>query len=104
MGRRRRGPYPGEVDTYEVALAVTFEPPLTIARQQQAIECLEVLGPRRLEVEPTACAVTLAVTAADSEAARNEAEFSVARALASAGHTMRTAPIRTASVHPAAPA
>ena len=92
------------MDTYEVALAVTFDPPLTITRQQQAIECLEGLGPRSLEVEPATCSVTLAVDAADSEAARNEAEFSVAHALASAGHTMLTAPIRTASVRPAAPA
>jgi hypothetical protein len=90
------------VDTYEVALAVRFEPPLTIGRQQQAVDCLEALAPRALEVEPASCSVTLAVAAADSEAARNEAEFSVARALASAGHTMRTAPITTASVRPAA--
>jgi hypothetical protein len=46
----------------------------------------------------------LAVPGSDSEEARNDAEFAVARALATAGHTMRTAPIRTASVVRVAPA
>jgi hypothetical protein len=86
------------VDACDVGLAVRFDPPLTIARQQQTIDCLSALNPSRLEVEPTACAVTVQVSGADSEAARNDAEFAVARALASVGHTMRTAPISTASV------
>ena len=92
------------MDTYEVSLAVTFQPPLSIAREQQAMDCLEALGPRALEVTSTDCAVTLAIDGDDSESARNEAEFTVARALATAGHTMHTAPIRTSSVRPAAPA
>jgi hypothetical protein len=92
------------VETYEVALAVTFQPPLTIARQQQAMDCLEALGPRSLEVGNAGCSVTLTISGDDSESARNEAEFTVARALADAGHTMHSAPIRTASVSPAAPA
>lgn len=92
------------MDTYDVALAVSFDPPLSIARQQQAMECLDALAPAALEVTNASCAVTLAVQAADTEAARNDAEFTVARALATAGHTMHTAPIRTASVVRAAPA
>jgi hypothetical protein len=90
------------VDAYEVALAVRFSPPLSIARQQQTTDCLAALNPSRLEVEPTSCSVTLQVRGADSEAARNDAEFAVARALATAGHTMHTAPISTASVVKAA--
>ncbi len=89
------------MDAYEVSLAVAFQPALSIAKQQQAIECLERLAPQRLEVTNAGCAVTLAVQAADSEAARNDAEFTVARALSTAGHTMLTAPIKTESVRAA---
>jgi hypothetical protein len=89
------------VDAYEVSLAVAFQPPLSIAKQQQAIECLETLTPVQLEVTNALCSVRLAVQADDSEAARNDAEFAVARALSTAGHTMITAPIKTESVRPA---
>jgi outer membrane murein-binding lipoprotein Lpp len=91
------------VDAYEVSLAVAFRPPLTIAKQQQAIECLETLAPQQLEVTNDSCSVRLAVQAADSEAARNDAEFAVARALSTAGHTMYTAPITTESVRATTP-
>jgi hypothetical protein len=104
LGPRSILTYPGRVETYEVALVVTFQPPLTIAREQQAMDCLEALGPLSLEVDDAGCSVTLAISGDDSESARNEAEFTVARALATAGHTMYSAPIRTASVRPAAPA
>ena len=86
------------MDTYQVSLAVAFQPPLSIAKQQQAIECLERLAPAQLEVTNDRCSVQLAVQADDSEAARNDAEFAVARALSTAGHTMYSAPIKTESV------
>ena len=70
------------MDAYEVSLRVAFQPALTIAKQQRAMECLEAV----------------VVPAPDSEAARNDAEFAVARALSTAGHTMITAPIKTESV------
>jgi hypothetical protein len=78
-------------------------PALSIARQQQALDCLDRLGPANLEVTDSGCAVDLLVQAEDSEAARNDGEFAVARALSSAGHTMNTAPISVRSVHPAPP-
>jgi hypothetical protein len=86
------------MDAYEVELAIRFDPPLSIARQQLTTDSLAALQPSHLEVEPTSCAVTVQVSGADSEAARNEAEYAVARALATAGHTKQTAPISTASV------
>ena len=91
------------MDAFEVSLAVGFRPALSIAKQQQAIECLERLSPALLEVTDDGCRVRLVVSAADSEEARNDAEFSVARALSTAGHTMYSAPIKTESVHSVPP-
>ena len=80
------------MDAYEVSLRVAFQPALTIAKQQRAMECLEAL------VTNSVCLLRVVVPAPDSEAARNDAEFAVARALSTAGHTMITAPIKTESV------
>ena len=87
------------MDAYEVSLSVAFQPALSITKQQRAMECLETLAPRLLEVTNSLCLLRVVVPAPDSEAARNDAEFAVARALSTAGHTMLTAPIKTQSVH-----
>lgn len=91
------------MDAFEISLAVAFVPPLSIARQQQTIEALEALSPEGLDLTEAGCRVRMIVEAADSETARNDGEFAVARALSAAGHTMHTAPISTASVRPVAP-
>lgn len=83
---------------YQVSLRVDFSPPLTIARQQQVMDALAALDPDGLEVGDGACELVLRAEASRSEAARVEAEDAVARVLASAGHTMRTAPISTTAV------
>jgi len=96
-----RDPYAEPVDAWDVSLAIAFVPALSLARQQQAIEALEALAPAELELTEVGCRVRLVVQAADSESARNDGEFTLARALSSVGHTMHTAPISTASVRAA---
>jgi hypothetical protein len=86
------------VGTYRVSLSISFSPALTIARQQQVMEALEALHPESLDFTDAGLAVELLAQGADSEAAHNDAEFSVARVLSAAGHTMSTAPIRTRRV------
>jgi hypothetical protein len=83
---------------YRVTFVIGFVPPLTIARQQQVMEGLESLDAQNLELTPSEASLDFVVQAARGDAAEDEAEGTLARALSAAGHTMSTAPIRSCSV------
>ncbi len=92
------GVYALGVSSFRIRLLVAFSPALSIARQQRVMDALETLRPESLDFTDAGCALTLLAEGPDSEAARNDAESSVARVLFDAGHTVHTAPITTQSV------